>query len=234
MAEPLSRLKGLSPFPIMKTPLARILALLLSALPLAAVNVGDKLDSVLAEKGVPASRLERGATILLTYPDATIRLKDGAVVEIKAPAAATKVNTMPVPKRQVPAEPKRIAVVPPGQWTNNYQVALNTAQATSKKVFVLFTGRDWCTWCQKLEREILATAEFNTYAAENLVLVMIDLPRQTQLPDNLKAQNDQLAQAFGVTGFPTIIVLSSDGQRIGQLGYMKAGVKPFLARLGEL
>ena len=64
----------------MKTPLARLLALLLSTLPLAAVNVGDKLDSVLAEKGVPASRLERGATILLTYPDATIRLKDGAVV----------------------------------------------------------------------------------------------------------------------------------------------------------
>ena len=64
---------------------------------------------------------------------------------------------------------------------------------------------------------------------------MIDFPRQTQLPDMLKAQNDQLAQAYGVTGFPTVIILSSDGQRIGDsLGYMKAGVKPFLARLGEL
>lgn len=59
--------------------------LLLSASTLVlASNVGDTYEQVLAEKGKPKSQIEAGTIRVLSYPDATIKVKDGVVVSIKA------------------------------------------------------------------------------------------------------------------------------------------------------
>ena len=219
-------------------PAALALALLIAALPLAAVEVGDKLDSVLAEKGSPSNRIERGNLVILNYPDSVIRVKDGRVAEVesrsnnsKASSTGSAVSVMPAPKQE--PKPQRPAgeTIEPGKWTSNYQTALNTAKATGKKVFLLFTGSDWCIWCKRLEGEILSTPEFASYAAENLVLVKLDFPREIPQTEALKAQNQQLAQAYGIQGFPTVILLNNAGKPVGSLGYLKGGPQPFLAEL---
>ena len=82
-----------------------------------------------------------------------------------------------------------------------------------------FTGSDWCGWCIKLQKEVFSQPEFKEYASKNLVLVEVDFPRSKKIADDLKAQNESLAQHFQVQGFPTIIVLDSEGKSLGELSY---------------
>jgi hypothetical protein len=68
---------------------ARLLcATLLAALDARGSQVGDTYAKVMAEKGEPRSQMQAGAIRVLTYPDATIKLKDEVVVSVKAAAAA--------------------------------------------------------------------------------------------------------------------------------------------------
>jgi hypothetical protein len=50
---------------------------------LLATSVGDTYDQVIAEKGKPKSQIEAGTIRVLSYPDATIKVKDGVVVSVK-------------------------------------------------------------------------------------------------------------------------------------------------------
>ena len=52
--------------------------------------------------------------------------------------------------------------------------------------------------------------------------------------DRLQAANDELAQRFGIRGFPTILVMSPDGKVEGQLGYMFGGPGKFIAKVEEI
>lgn len=119
-------------------------------------------------------------------------------------------------------------------WTTDYPKALAQAKAEQRHVFLFFTGSDWCVWCKRLNAEILSTPEFAKYAAEKLVLVELDFPRSKELPPALKAQNEKLAEKFSIEGYPTVIVLDSDGKTAGQLGYQEGGPGPFIEALSKL
>ena len=71
---------------------------------------------------------------------------------------------------------------------------MEEAKKSDRHVFLFFTGSDWCGWCKRLVREILATPEFTRYADDNLVLVKLDFPHKKPQPASVKAQNEQLAQ----------------------------------------
>ncbi len=119
-------------------------------------------------------------------------------------------------------------------WTTDYQAALAQAKAQQCRVFLFFTGSDWCIWCKRLNAEILSKPEFAHYAADKLVLVEVDFPQTKKLPSALKAQNDRLAEKYRIEGYPTVIVLDSNGAPVGQLGYQEGGPGPFLAKLGKM
>jgi thioredoxin-related protein len=43
-----------------------------------------------------------------------------------------------------------------------------------------------------------------------------------------------LQQKYRIEGYPTVVVLDSQGKKIGELGYEPGGAKPFIAKLDEL
>lgn len=135
-------------------------------------------------------------------------------------------------------EPSTVSAEPqdgvPEGWTTDYEAALKQAKAENKDVLIDFTGSDWCGWCIKLSDEILDKPAFKDYAKENLILVYIDFPKSKEQSKELVAQNKELAKKFGVRGFPTLIILDSDGDKIGQMGYMRGGPKPFLEALEKV
>ncbi len=49
--------------------------------------------------------------------------------------------------------------------------------------------------------------------------------------DKVKKERDELADAYGVRGFPTIIILNAAAQKIANAGYVKGGPDVFLAQL---
>jgi protein disulfide-isomerase len=206
---------------------------LVAGLPLFAVNNGDSLETVLEEKGEPRSRLERGNTTMLTYEDTTIRLVDGKVVSQTGATAAYATSAAP---RSGPA-PRSGASSGPGfngEWTTDYQSAMNTANGSGRSVLLFFTGSDWCGWCRRLEAEILDTEEFKTYASGNLVLVTLDFPRRIAQSDFTKRRNRELAQKYGIEGYPTIVVLNASGEEVGRLGYQPGGPGPFIKKLRKM
>ena len=67
------------------------------------------------------------------------------------------------------------------------------------------------------------------------MLVELDFPRMKSQTPELRKQNRDLAQQYEVVGFPTIVVLNSDGQKLWQFdGYFAGGPEAFVAELQKL
>jgi thioredoxin-related protein len=101
-------------------------------------------------------------------------------------------------------------------------------------VLIDFTGSDWCPWCVKFDKEVLATGRFAAYAESKLVLVLADVPNRAAQSSTLKQANQELKKQFQVGGFPTLVVLNSAGKEIGrQAGYAPGGPAAFIAQLEQ-
>ena len=139
-----------------------------------------------------------------------------------------------------------------GEWLTNYRKARAIAAQSRRSIVIGFTGLTWCPHCQKLEQEIFATTTFKDYARYNLVLVRMDFPQETKeapkveeksdaeklaepkkpvVVDKAKKDRDELADMYGVRGFPTIVVLNAAAQKIATSGYIKGGPDVFLSQL---
>src|SRR5215467_1836959 len=101
-------------------------------------------------------------------------------------------------------------------------------------VMLDFTGSDWCGWCIKLHKEVFSQPEFAKYANENLVLVEVDFPHAKKQSEELKKANQALQEKYNVDGYPTIVVLNSAGEKIGETGYVEGGPKAFIAELEKI
>lgn len=120
------------------------------------------------------------------------------------------------------------------EWLTDYKRAQQEAKAGNKLLLVDFTGSDWCGWCIKLNREVFSQAEFKDYASKNLVLMEADFPRAKPQSASLRKQNEELASQYQIQGFPTIIVLNGNGQKVGELFYTPGGVSAFIAEIEKL
>lgn len=101
----------------------------------------------------------------------------------------------------------------PAGWTDNFTAAVGKAKADKKPILALFTGSDWCPPCQNLEKNILLQPAFKEFAKKHLVTLFLDFPREAKLDDGVKKQNDSLAKKFSVEAYPTILILSADGEK---------------------
>ena len=120
------------------------------------------------------------------------------------------------------------------KWSTDLPAAIAQAKKEKKMVLMDFTGSDWCGWCIKLNKEVFNTDDFAKYAAENLVLVELDFPNKKKQTAELKKANEALKEKYGADGFPTIVVVNSEGKELWkQVGYMAGGPKAWIAKLDE-
>ncbi|TRX37088.1 thioredoxin family protein [Flavobacterium restrictum] len=122
------------------------------------------------------------------------------------------------------------------KWYTNVNEAIAVGNKEKKPLLLFFTGSDWCGWCIRLQKEVLTTPEFATWAKANVILVELDFPRRAPQTDEIKKQNNDLQQAFNIQGFPTICIangITKDGktnfQGLGTTGYVAGGPKAWLA-----
>lgn len=120
-------------------------------------------------------------------------------------------------------------------WLNDFAKAKAEAERTGRPILVNFSGSDWCGWCIRLDNEVLSKAAFKTYAKDNLVLFNADFPRNVKLPEKEAKQNEELAQQFGLQGFPTVLLVEADGKTvIARTGYRPGGPTGYVEHLAEL
>ena len=132
-----------------------------------------------------------------------------------------------------------ILAQPAGAKENRWLTDLAKAQAEAKKqhklVLMDFNGSDWCPACKTLKKQVFSSPEFQAYAKQNLVLVDVDFPENKPQPAKIKKANQALAEKFGVDGFPTVIVLASNGKELEKkAGYEGESPTDFIAELEKL
>ena len=120
------------------------------------------------------------------------------------------------------------------KWETSLPEAQAKAKTDKKLAMMDFTGSDWCGWCIKLNKEVFSQPEFAEYAAKNLVPVEVDFPRSKAQTAEQKKANQALQAKYKIEGYPTIIVLDSEGKKVGELGYTEGGPKAFIAKLEKL
>src|SRR5438105_7436436 len=115
------------------------------------------------------------------------------------------------------------------QWLTDLSKAQAQAKRENKMVLMDFNGSDWCPPCKALRKNVLNSQTFQDFAKANLVLVDVDFPHGKQQTEELKKANEALSQKFNIDGFPTVIVLSSDGKELKRMvGYDGQNAKEFV------
>ena len=103
----------------------------------------------------------------------------------------------------------------PAEWLTSLPQAQQLAGAEQRLILADFTGSDWCGACMRLRRQVLDTPEFESLAADLLVLLEVDLPQNAAFDATLRAENEALCKRFGVRGFPTVLLLTPDARVVG-------------------
>ena len=120
----------------------------------------------------------------------------------------------------------------PAGFTDDWDAALKKAAAEKKIVLALFTGSDWCIWCQRLEGEVLSQKAFSAEVGKTFVPVFLDFPSDKSLvPEAKQKRNKELAEKYAVRGFPTVLLLDAQGKVLAQTGYQKGGPEKYLSHI---
>lgn len=119
-------------------------------------------------------------------------------------------------------------------WLTDYEAAVKLAKKEKKMILADFTGSDWCGWCIKLKEEVFDTEEFKAWADANVILLELDFPRNKEQPEELKKQNAELRDKFGIQGYPTILFLDAKGNKKGEMGYEKGGPSVWIEKAAKI
>jgi thioredoxin-related protein len=121
------------------------------------------------------------------------------------------------------------------EWLTSLDQAKQAAQKDNKAMLLDFTGSDWCPYCIKLKKNVLDTPEFGKFASQHLVLMEVDFPQKKKQSSEVKKANAKLNQQFAVEGYPTIVVLNAQGEKLGALeGYDGETPSEYIAKLNTL
>ncbi len=107
-----------------------------------------------------------------------------------------------------------------GHWTMDLAAAQKMAKDNQLLLFLDFTGSDWCGWCKMMHSTVFTQPGWQDYVKDKLALVRIDFPKDKNLvPSEFVPRNIELQKKYGVSGYPTYLILDSDGKtEIGRTG----------------
>lgn len=121
-------------------------------------------------------------------------------------------------------------------WVADWDAAAKLAKESGKDLFVDFTGSDWCGWCIKLHEEVFAHEEFLKAVGDQFVLVALDYPQGDEAKAKVPnpARNAELAKQYKIAGYPTILLMTPEGEVFGRSGYREGGAAPYVTHVAEL
>lgn len=121
-------------------------------------------------------------------------------------------------------------------WREDFSAAQTEAASSNKKILLNFCGTDWCAPCIQLRKNVFASAQFQEFAKDKLVLVRADFPRlkKNQLPEALKAHNEKLAEIYNKKGvFPLTVLIDANGKVLREWEGYQPDIPKFLQEISS-
>ena len=119
-------------------------------------------------------------------------------------------------------------------WLTDLDAAKAKGVKENKPVLVDFTGSDWCPPCKQLHKVVFESAEFAAVASK-YVLVELDYPKSKPQTPELKSKNAELSKQFGISGFPTVLLIDAkSGDVFGKtVGFGGQTAKEYIEKLAS-
>ncbi|QTN33376.1 thioredoxin family protein [Akkermansiaceae bacterium] len=119
----------------------------------------------------------------------------------------------------------------PEGWETDVEAAIALAKKDGKSVLLEFTGSDWCPPCIMMGKKVFSKPEFVKAASKDFVLVHLDFPKGDK---ELAEKNQPHADKYEIEGFPTVILLDSEGKEFTRFfASQYPDIDKFLAHLKD-
>lgn len=180
---------------------------------------GATKDEVIDLYGWPTGQSKAGTKEILNYPQGQVILENGRVDRVNfspnlpwGPPRPRPGTVSPAPKK-----PEQVADF----WLTSFAAATQAAAARGVRILALFNGADWSPASRRFAEEVALHPEFQTAFAADFVFLRLDYTTRVQLPAELREQNAKLRERYGVTAYPTLLVLRDNGEPLGAVDLQK-------------
>jgi thiol:disulfide interchange protein len=121
-----------------------------------------------------------------------------------APLASASTESAQQPQAAPPP------VITSVKWESSFEDAMKRAKNEGKPIMIDFYT-DWCTWCKEMDKTVYPNQQVINQS-QNWVMVKINGEKRSDV-----------AQAYGVRGFPTVVFAENTGKPIEVVpGFAKA------------
>ena len=178
-------------------------------------GVGATRAEVVAQFGQPRAVLSGGSREILTYPSGRVVLENGLVTKMEMPPPApAAIAVAPAPRVAPAPAPPPQATATREVWLTDFAEAKREALSSKRRILALFTGSDWCPACMEFENQVAHHPDFLATTQTSFVLLKLDYPQARIQSPETRAQNSELRKRFGIASYPTLLILSAEGEKL--------------------
>lgn len=184
------------------------------------VGPGATKEEVIDAYGWPNGQSRSGTKEILSYAQGEVTLENGRVerVDFSPDVPWQKPRPRPGPAT---ASTRKSPEVPVDYWLTSYEAALRQAQQRHCRILALFTGSDWSPASQEFQKQVEDEPEFVNAFAGDFVFLKLDYPRGAPVPAKISDENLAIRDRYGVTTYPSLLVLAPTGELLGRADLTK-------------
>ena len=191
-----------------------------AANPQPVVGPGATRDDVIAAYGWPTGQSRSGTKEIFNYPQGQVTLENGRVERVDFSISVQ----WPAPRpRPGPASPTTVrkGETPVDFWLASFDEAAHVALERHARILALFTGSDWSPPSKQFHDEVELHPDFVNAFTGDFVFLRLDFASRAPVPAAVREQNAVLRTRYGVTTYPSLLVLSPAGTLVAQVDLTK-------------
>jgi len=185
------------------------------------VGPGATKDDVIKAYGWPNGQSQSGAKEILSYAQGEVILENGRVDRVNfspnVPWQAPKPRPAPAT-----ASTRKVAEPAVDYWLTDFHQAESEAERRHARILALFTGSDWSPASQQFHTDVEYQPDFVNAFAGSFVFLKLDFPRGNPVPAKISDENIALRDRYDVTTYPTLLILSADGDLLARADLTKS------------
>ena len=184
------------------------------------VGPGATKEAVIDAYGWPTGQSVSGTKEILNYPQGQVTLENGRVEKVDF----SMKMAWPAPRPR-PGPPSATTVKKPEApvdfWLTNFDDAVREAKRRRARILALFTGPDWSPGSKQFHEEVEFHPDFVNAFTGDFVFLRLEFANRAPITPELRDQNNRLRERYGVTTYPALIVLGTDGTLVATVDLAK-------------